>query len=340
MNSITQGKIEKWEEGTHILLDIDGKRDGIPGTIHYNPSICWGKNKELWVAIRSCITQDVEPLIHKGVAHPMHYINYLNVGKIDPKTLKVSGLKEIKPKAEYDGHQWGLEDVRLFWREDGLHGIGVALCVENGSYTPSQHEILIDYDKGTYTLLAEYGNPNGTPEKNWSPTESPARLLDFAYSISQIVLTDGETPEILGEPDTLQIHNGTQLLPLGSGFIQLAHVPLTVEGQRTYVQLALLRNHHGVATHRSQFWVWGDGYRQKLDEIIEFASGLVWLDDDTLLASVGLEDEFAALYKIPLDRLKWTELTPNQRWYRWGYLKSSSSSARTSSQFSGHTNRA
>lgn len=315
MSIISHGIIEKQTNYEMHLLDIKD----VPGEIHYNPGLARDNKGTTYISIRSCITQHLEPKIHKGTKHPMHYINYLNVGILNEDTLEVTKLKEIVAVAEYDGHQWGLEDVRLFWRDDGLHGIGVALHADNGSYSVTQAEVLIDHKAGTYKLLRDYGNPKGVSEKNWSPPESPARFFDFAYSTTQVVLADGDTLELYGEEDSLQVHNGTPLLPYRDGYIQLAHVATNVKGLRTYVQCALLRNRHGVATNISQFWTWGDGWREKLQETIEFASGLLWKDDHTLLVGVGLKDEQAGLTTLDVNTLRWLPIEPNQRYYAWRY---------------------
>jgi len=98
--------------------------------------------------------------------------NFLHVGILKEKTLSIEGLKLIKGEKEYDGFQWGIEDVRLFWREDGLHGVGVIIPLEGRSLKLRQAEILIDYEAGTFKLLKDLGRPFGHAEKNWSPTES------------------------------------------------------------------------------------------------------------------------------------------------------------------------
>ena len=92
-------------------------------------------------------------------------MNYLYVGLLDEKTLKIAKLKQIKQAQKYPGFQWDIEDVRLFWHKDGLHGIGVILPVENGGYKARQAEILIDHEKGTYTLIKDHGRPKNTMEK-------------------------------------------------------------------------------------------------------------------------------------------------------------------------------
>lgn len=288
---------------------------GVPGEVHYNPGLTRDDKGNLWISLRSCI---YNPKRHNGWQHPMHWQNYVNVGILDEKTLKISQLKEIKPKAEYDGFWWGLEDARLFWRKDGLHAIGVILPIRNGDYRTSQAEVLIDHAKGTYTFLKDHGRPKGVTEKNWSPPETATDKFDFAYSMSEIV-KDGE---VFGKDDHLAVHNGTKLLPYKDGYIQLAHVVCGVGGERTYAHLAILRDKNGYGTHMSQLFHFNVGWREKLKETIEFASDMVWSkgkEGEELLVGLGVKDEATGIARIPVDKFVWDETT-DILWYRWSWV--------------------
>lgn len=243
-------------------------------------------------------------------------MNYLFVGKLDEKTLKITGIKQIKQAENYNGFQWDIEDVRLFWRKDGLHGIGVILPVENGDYKARQAEILINYEKGTYTLLKDHGRPKGHIEKNWSPPETATNAFDFAYSLSEIVKNN----EVIGEDDILSVHNGTKLLPYKDGYIQLSHVVCGVNGERTYAHVAVLRDKNGYGTHISQLFHFNVGWREKLRETIEFASDMIWSKDgEELLVGLGVKDELTGIAHIPVDKFKWDETT-DIMWYKWRWV--------------------
>ena len=177
--------IVRWGAVHNIDVDVTiVPITGVTGEVHYNPGMARDDKGNLWVCIRSCV---YNPDRWEGWEHPMHWQNYVHVGLLDEKTLKITKLKEIKPEADYEGFQWGLEDARLFWREDGLHAIGVILPIRNNDYRTSQAEVLIDYEKGTYKFLKDYGQPKNHTEKNWSPPESATPNFDFAYSLTEIV---------------------------------------------------------------------------------------------------------------------------------------------------------
>lgn len=250
----------------------------------------------------------------------MHYQNFLHVGKLDEKNLKISGLKEIIPEEEYKGFQWGIEDVRLFWRDDGLHGIGVILPITEKGPRANQAEILIDYEKGMYKLLIDYGNPMGSPEKNWMPPESPARLFDFVYSPTQIVM-DGA---VLGEPNDLFLHNGTPLIPYQNGYLSLMHIVCAVRHtgrkERTYLTVAAKWDKAGHMTHLSQFFHFNVGWREKLQETIEFASAILWSKpEEEILVGIGVKDEITGFCKIPVNKFKWEEYK-DTAYYNWTWL--------------------
>jgi len=306
---IRQGIISKIDTDVTIV-----PIKGVPGEVHYNPGLCRDDNGQVWVSIRSCIITPDRPNTYN---HPMHYQNYLNVGKLDDKTLKITGLKEIKPLKEYTGLQWGIEDVRLFWRSDGIHGIGVVLTpLKDGDYRANQAEILIDYEKGTYTMVQDFGRPFGHSEKNWSPPEKPARLFDFIYSPTQIVL-DGQ---IIGPENDLFIHNGTPLLEYQDGYISLAHVVTGVKRLRTYVTVAVKWDKAGHAQEISQFFHFNIGWREKLQERIEFVSGLIWTDKENgeLLAGIGVKDELVGFARLSTEMFRWYPYG-DLNWYGWQY---------------------
>ncbi len=278
------------------------------GEVHYNPGICRDPEGKIYISIRSCVTNYLEKF---GVTHPLGYENFLHVGILKENTLEIEGLKLVTPEEEYDGFQWGIEDIRLFWREDGLHGVGVILPLENGHIKLRQAEILIDYEKGTYKLIKDLGRPFGHAEKNWSPSEHPNDYFDFIYSPTQIV-KDGK---VTGEPNELFIHNGTPLVKYKDGYISIGHAVVAVQGERTYAQIALKWSAEGKLIEHSQFFHFNIGWREKLKETIEFASGLLW-SDDKLLVTLGVKDEVAGIALIDPSDFRW-EPYSDTMWYAW-----------------------
>lgn len=303
---VKDGLLTNLEADVKIIKVNTGKE------VDYNPGLARDPSGNTWISIRSCIHN---PHRWHGYEHPNHYQNFLFVGLLDEEKLEVKQLKEVKPEQDYPGFQWGIEDVRLFWRDDGLHGIGVSIPIEDGSYKVRQAEILINHKAGTYKLLKDHGRPLGHIEKNWSPPEKPTAAFDFVYSPTQIV-KDGQ---VYGESNDLFIHNGTPLVECQDGYLSLGHAVISVQGQRTYGQIALKWDKNGRLIEHSQFFHFNVGWREKLKETIEFASGLLWAkgkEGKELLVGLGIKDELVGLCQVPLAKLHF-EPYCDTIWYAW-----------------------
>lgn len=289
---------------------------GVTGEVHYNPGLARDNKGNTWVSIRSCIHN---PERYEGYEHPMHYQNFLHVGKLNEDTFEITGLKEIKPEEDYKGHHWGIEDVRLFWRDDGLHGIGVILPITAKGVYACQSEILIDYEKGTYKQIKDYGWPKGNLEKNWMPAEKPERLFDFIYSPTEIFI-DGQ---VVGEPNGLFLHNGTPLIKYEDGFLSLMHIVCSIKRERTYVTLAAKWNKAGRLTHTSQMFHFNVGWREKLRETIEFASAILWSKDkegEEIIVGLGVKDELTGFCRIPISKFQWHKYVDTM-YYNWNWAE-------------------
>ena len=293
---VKDGLIHKMDVET-VILEMPKTK----GNFNHNPSIARDKKGQIWISLRSNTVQVKKNLGLIGDDNPRHYINHLYVGKFNEKTLETTELKEIVP-VDKKFFEWGIEDVRIFFRPDGLRGIGVIVNTTSGKQKVSQAEILIDYVKGTYTLIKDHGQPMGHTEKNWGPPTEPSPHFDFAYSPTEIVKGD----EVIGEPYDGYIHGGTQLLPYKDGYITIAHVVTSVQGQKHYISQALVRDKYGLTTHMSQTWHLDVGWREHLKESVEFISGAVWSqgkEEKEMLIVLGVKDVLCGAARIPIDKL-------------------------------------
>jgi len=280
---------------------------------HHNPSICRDDTGKIWISVRHhdklplivhLSPKDLDPKIRDEASR-------LIVGFLDEKTLEVTGQKLITPEAGSPKYLFekNIEDNRIFWRSDGLHGIGVAIKVVEGQWQITQVEILIDHAKGTYKLLKDYGQPHKHTEKNWRAPAIPARAFDFVYSPSEVVL-DGK---VYGEEYDGFTHGGSQLLPYKDGWISIVHSVMPVRGltKRWYVTFAELHDQFGKTTHVSQFFDFGSGWRENLQESVEFVSGAIWSEnreEQELLLSLGVRDETCGFVRVPVDIFKWSPI--------------------------------
>jgi len=315
---IKDGLIQKLSYPVTVW-DLDDER------WHHNPSICRDNTGKIWVSTRH---HEERPIVrYANVSQPYsHPPSQLMVGILDEKTLKAKGVKRIKPEKGSPIYilEKEIEDVRIFWRKDGLHGIGVAINAHGfaGETRVYQIEILIDYEKGTYKLLKDYGYIKGHMEKNWSPPSVPAKGFDYIYSPTEVVLEN----KVYGKEYTGKTHGGSQVLPYKDGWIRIAHQVTNVPGitHRWYASVAELLDINGFVTHNSQFFDLCTGWRPQIRESVEFISGMVWSkgkEEEELLVSYGLRDETSAFVRIPVGIFNWTEFNPDTSYYNWKFLE-------------------
>lgn len=298
------------------VWDLDDK------SWHHNPSIARDNTGKIWVSTRH---HEEEPAIR--YANPLPYshpTSWLMLGILDEKSLTVSGVKRIKPDKTCPIYiqEKEIEDVRIFWRKDGLHGVGDVINAHtfDGETRVYEVEILIDYEKGTYRLLKDYGYIKGHMEKNWTPPSVFAPKFDYIYSPSEVVLEG----KVYGKEYDGSTHGGSQALPYKGGWIRIAHQVVSMSGvtHRWYASVAELINESGYVTHSSQFFDLCTGWRPQIKESVEFVSGMVWSkgkEEEELLVSYGLRDETCAFVRIPVDAFKWKPFNPDVAYYQWKF---------------------
>lgn len=313
---IHDGKIEAFQLPITVW-DLDEER------WHHNPSIARDKDGKIWVATRH--HEEYPKVRYANLSAPYsHPTSHLMLGILDEKTLKVSGAKRMKPAKGSPVYilEKEIEDVRIFWRKDGLHGIGVAINAHSypGETRVYEVEILIDYKKGTYKLIKDYGYIKGHMEKNWSPPSIFAPEFDYIYSPTEVVLEN----KVYGEEYTGNTHGGSQAIPYKDGWIRIAHQVVNMPGitHRWYVSVAELIDKDGYVTHNSQFFDLTTGWRPQIRESVEFISGMVWSkskEEKELLVSYGLRDETCAFVRIPIVLFKWTPFDKDISYYNWKF---------------------
>ena len=290
---------------------------------HHNPSIARDNTGKIWVSTRH--HEEYPAVRYANIREPYsHPPSQLMLGILDEKTLKVSGVKRMKPakRSPIFILEKEIEDVRIFSRKDGLHGIGAVINAHDFDSETRVYEveILIDYKKGEYKLIKDYGYIKGHMEKNWSPPTVPAKGFDYIYSPTEVVLDD----KVYGNEYTGITHGGSQVLPYKDGWIRIAHQVVNVSGitHRWYVSVAELLDINGFVTHNSQFFDMQTGWRPQIKESVEFVSGIVWSKgkkNKELLVSYGLRDETCAFTRIPVSLFRWEPFHPDVRYYQWKF---------------------
>lgn len=295
------------------MLDLQslGSKTVIYGEIddiqmrYFNPSIAWEKDK-LKIAIRSC-NFAVERSGGWSFRHNVYSVTDVLYGDLDPASLNVSKLTYLKLSDNSPAivHTAGLEDVRLFYRKDGMHASGfqsdrITRTKHNASATMGVYLI----KDNTLHYLETLSKPRmEVVEKNWIPTDKPSNEFDYTYSPTQSY----KGGIVSGEPYIGIIHGGTQLITQKDGtYLSIVHDKVldgNLRNHRREVYDKWMYRHYlakhdnkGIITQLSK------PFRFGTHENIEFAAGMVEYKDDFII-SLGIMDCKYAIVKIKKNKL-------------------------------------
>lgn len=265
---------------------------------YYNPSIAWHKGK-LHINIRSCNYTHINGRVTLGRhAHAMTKNMY---GTIDPDTLKIDSLTELK----YDKNTpevirkiSGLEDARLFVRDDKLHFLGVEVNTSERNTTRASMA-LFRLNGDTLEYIETLAKPKADRhEKNWGVPDEPSELFDYSYSPTE-VWKDGK---VIGDRYTGNIHGGTQLIwqPDRKSYLAVVHdIKNVVDPTKNQSYWDTRKYIHYFAEYDAfgQLINLSAPFQFQGKMRIEFASGMVEHKDD-LLISFGIMDGKPAIARF------------------------------------------
>lgn len=265
---------------------------------YWNPSITEHRG-ELYVSLRGYTTESTI----WG-----HWRSTLAVGRLVDDELV--DLRVLTPEPVGDVNSNRLEDVRIWSDGENLWAIGNHLSNPNGRINQEQAEALIDYENSSYKITSKFGNPIGKPEKNWSPIdEMPHTYLHSIGTISR----DGWIKAVDNKTDKIEaVHNGTPLIKTKYGYIGIFHQRCRLMNSTyRYANIFIKFDDDIKPIEQSDWFIFGDEGHQE----VQFMSGAVLLDEDTLAITVGIDrilprtpaDYKGLLYKVKLDDISFSE---------------------------------
>ena len=203
----------------------------------------------------------------------------------------------------------GVEDGKLYWRDDGWEFTGV---VREPDGVPYPRMATFRLSDGEATLLKLYDDPwmGNTPEKNWMSSYEKNPSFDYIYSSSSIY-KDGSVVKVRDVPDKYKNLRGTSNLWRLSDGNYLALVHTTHLTKNTYYDPARfgvvssnLRDYdHMFAVYDSSGKLIKISKNFKfLKSGIEYASGLV-VKNKTVIVSFGRSDMSSYFATIDLDKV-------------------------------------
>jgi hypothetical protein len=284
--------MSSWKEKIELLpAKIVILPENDPKKPYYNPSLVRHKGK-LLISIRSSTWTLGPGGRYTSLTQDKLHTDVL-LGELDEKTLKVKNLRKLayKGKANEYIDNTGLEDARLFVRDDKLYAIGC--CMSDTNRIAETVLMAIGEVKGDElwikgTLPKPYKD---RIEKNWTPPEVATDAFDYIYSPTQTI--KGNVLQGEHEYHGL-LHGGSQAIKWEGGWLTFQHkvhraqLPGTT-GLRQYCNYAIKHDANGIATEISQ------GFLLFADNCVEFISSVVKTADDKLLVGMGYGDAHAVL---------------------------------------------
>lgn len=284
--------------GCRLVVYPDFNTESMPC---YNPSIAF-HDGELKIAVRQC---NFTTLRHKNwtfLDERIYSKSFVLLGTVDPDTLEVFDLQTLKLGIDtpIETRIAGLEDVRLFSRDDGLHAIGFEVDRVTPVYykKSGMAEYLIKGDTLHYKRTLVKPDADRV-EKNWQPADVACKNFDFTYSPTEV----WKSGKIIGKPYDGEIHGGSQLLLQSDGsYLSLVHKKTPdyrygrVYDRFIYVTYLARHNAQGIITEITRPFNFGT------HENIEFASGMVE-HDGHFIVSLGIRDAKFALARIERHKL-------------------------------------
>lgn len=287
---------------------VEGSPSGRENWTALNPSIGFSPEKGYAAVVRSSNYKINEYGIPDIVLSSIK--NELWFSELDDD-LNLTNLREIKVFGDIDLSQ-GVEDARLFWKNDSWYVLGVIQRVTASRRIQRLALFKLDANANSAFYEKTYESwDTARSEKNWMPVAYGENTnFDYIYSPNGIV--KGSSFILSGSSDTYinNIRGGSCLWPLGDGtYLSITH--------STYLKDKIFYNPETESYSKTQLrtythqFVHYDGYG-KIIEIssefvlehlgIEFAAGLVEKDGNFVI-SYGVEDEAARLAVIPKEQV-------------------------------------
>jgi hypothetical protein len=203
----------------------------------------------------------------------------------------------------------GVEDFRLFWRDESWWMTGVMYEVEHMRYP---RLALFKYNKSTKeaTFVCIYGFPNGnkTVEKNWMLPYKENPNFDFIYDCGKVIKNDIVT--IDQNISQFGFRGGSCLLDLGDN-TYLAIVHRNYMAPYSWYQPESFGVLQGVIRNYSHCFVRYNWYGEVIQYTepfqfispgVEFAAGMVE-HENQLIVSFGKQDASSYIAKISKEKV-------------------------------------
>jgi hypothetical protein len=285
------------------LVDATNKNWGAT-----NPSIGYHPKKGFVLAIRSSnyvIMGNGSYTVTEGDTIKSH----VWFAELDLE-MKIKKLRQIDVNGTGYEITRGLEDPKLFWRDDAWHF--TCVMMEQG-YTPVARMAIARLDSKCTKVLELQKLPGidaARPEKNWMLPPEKSENFDFIYGPNQVIkdgymktwMTDNKDITMLrGSSNLHKLENGSYLGVMHRTFINKSTnwVPTTFGTTtvhlRSYAHYFVQFDEEGMIRALSKGFIF---YK----EGVEFAAGLA-VKGRNVLVSFGREDVSSHIAELPMETI-------------------------------------
>lgn len=272
----------------------------------FNPSIAINPSGDVCMAVRSSNYLLGDMQLYTSLTTGTDIINHVWFATLD-KNYKVASMQKLEVVGSLSFKR-GIEDARLFWRDNAWHMTAVIL--EYG-HTPVARLGLfrVDTDTMTATLIEKYEGPDKKRvEKNWSVVAGEAvPEFDFIYGPNSIY-KDGKVKQLKPPGKYKALRGGTPLIPWEDGYLSVCHItrklgkevfnPMTFSIQkpdlRDYTHVFVKYAKSGEIVDVSKEFIFNIGG-------VEFASGIIEKDGKFYI-SYGYDDVDGWLVTLDVDK--------------------------------------
>lgn len=198
----------------------------------FNPSIAKNPNGVLAMTVRSSNYLLGPTQRYNTLTTGVDIMNRVFFAELDDQ-LQITDMYELDVVGELKFIR-GVEDARLFWRDDSWYMTGIILEKEHTRFA-RVGLFKIDLDSRQAIFIKKYDSEEFSrkPEKNWGMVANEAvKEFDFIYGPNAIY-KDGKIKNLSGKKYP-KLRGNTQLIPWDGGYLAIGHYMRMISDKKMY----------------------------------------------------------------------------------------------------------
>ena len=188
----------------------------------FNPSIAKNPNGEIVMAVRSSNYLLGPIQKYSTLTTGVDIMNRVFWAELDDE-LQITDMYELEVVGELSFTR-GVEDFRVFWRDDAWYMTGIILEKEHTKFA-RVGLFKVDLEKRQALFLEKYDSEefDKKPEKNWGMVANTAvKEFDFIYG-PNVIYKNGKTKKLPKSEEYPKLRGNTQLIPWEDGYLAVNH---------------------------------------------------------------------------------------------------------------------